>query len=1667
MICLSIFQADVSALKLHVSATATPGYPSPHLSRSFQHTSPQAMGIVGVPQHMLTPSGVAMYHPHPSLSSSFHSPLLQSPVGMTVQQQRIVYHTSPQPQLTPLPPHLSPASNPGLSISGTVIGGPQVAPGVSYRPGVSSVQPGGMPLPPSGAVLSGQPGRPTTSVGYRPGGMQASNFPGSVLQPRGATLGEQPILSGQVTTGIGYRPGGIQASNIPGSTLPQSGSTLGEHMGSRGLPPSGAVLSEQSTFSGHVTTGAGGASNLQPGSMLPPSGATLVQHGANRGVLQPSGAVLGLSSGNQMILPNQMSYQTQPLQGPTLAQQQILYQQQHHTGQQPRVPTSQPTPPPSTSPVPPPPDPSTTGFVLKPGTFLPATTEPESQSVFDTLSNLSFSVPSTTSTALFDSSGGFKFTPPSVTQPSTESKSEAAFGGSPAEQQEGMLRLEPRSSPPKSCSAGLDFASLFKTSTTASSTPFQFGLSIDPPKIPSPTEQEPNDDLNTSAHEPDIHFEPIVTLPEVVEITSGEENEEAVFAERAKLFRFDSSMEQWKERGIGEMKILVNREARKARVLMRRDQVLKICCNHVIMRDMSLTPMQGSNKAWTWFTPGDFSEETETPEKFAVRFKSPALANAFKKAFEEAVASAGSASSTTAMPASGQEDTRGEGLEQEGSTAAGSLSKAPDFAARFAPPQGSWNCEECYVTNKKDDMKCCACGKPRPGVPPQSSLPSGASEQPILGGQVTAGAGFRLGGMNLNAGSLLPPFGATLGKDTGPPNPAPSFTGSGFLLNPGTLLSASSKQQSVSASDKFSFSVSSTSLTTQPSLFGSSGGFKFIPPSQASASVESKPESQSEGMLRLEPRSSPPKSCSAGLDFASLFKTSTTASSTPFQFGLSINPPKIPSPTEQEPNDDLNASAHEPDIHFEPIVTLPEAVEITSGEENEEAVFAERAKLFRFDSSVEQWKERGVGEMKILVNREARKARVLMRRDQVLKICCNHVIMRDMSLTPMQGSNKACTWFTPGDFSEETETPEKFAVRFKSPALANAFKKAFEEAVASAGSASSTTAMPATQRKGEKEEKSERESSEGAKISEATGSSSKAPDFAARFAPPQGSWNCEECYVPNKKDDAKCCACGKSRPGVPPQPTLKPFSLPSTLAAPHTQGITFGARLQINPHLSIQTAQANKTEHSSSLSPSPSPSPSPPRRVSFNPTIEFYEDSEDDVVIVSVELPSEEKVKYAESLLLPPSFFNYEKQPPCPGCRGCIDLLTGPYEHASGSEGKEEESPAGTQAKLLSAVERSETPKKEEDLKPVGTSKDDEQNSVQPLTPPMSPPPMPAVVRKVELPENPLFGGSSTTPSASLSFADLASGGAGFLDKKGEDFRFSGVGQKLFTPQDEQDDPEREVNVHFKPVVTLPEAVKMKSWDDNAEVLFCRRTKLYRYDEHRKWKERGRGELKILRHGETGKVKLLMRRDQTLKICCNHSLTPDMVVTLLANDEKACTWFTNADYTEEVVSHEKLCAKFKNVECRDEFLSVFEKFKSEDSTGGEGEGEEGDEAGEEGEEGDEAGEEGEEGDEAGEEGEEGDEAGEEGEEGDEAGEEGEEGDEAGEEGEEGDEAGEEGDEAERRRGKREMRLEKREKREMRLEKREMRLETRRGKREMRLEKRGKREMRLEKRGRGR
>ncbi|KAI0240576.1 Ran-specific GTPase-activating protein [Lamellibrachia satsuma] len=142
-------------------------------------------------------------------------------------------------------------------------------------------------------------------------------------------------------------------------------------------------------------------------------------------------------------------------------------------------------------------------------------------------------------------------------------------------------------------------------------------------------------DDKDDTYDPDIHFEPVVKL-EAVETRTLEEDEEEILKLRAKLFRYDFSSEphEWKERGTGDVKILRNADKDTYRILMRRDKTLKICANHYILPQMRLVPNCGSDRAWVWHTPADYSDEESKKETLAIRFASAENAQKFRERFE-------------------------------------------------------------------------------------------------------------------------------------------------------------------------------------------------------------------------------------------------------------------------------------------------------------------------------------------------------------------------------------------------------------------------------------------------------------------------------------------------------------------------------------------------------------------------------------------------------------------------------------------------------------------------------------------------------------------------------------------------------------------------------------------------------------------------------------------------------------------------------------------------------------------------------------------------------------------------------------------------------------------------------------------------------------------------
>ena len=147
----------------------------------------------------------------------------------------------------------------------------------------------------------------------------------------------------------------------------------------------------------------------------------------------------------------------------------------------------------------------------------------------------------------------------------------------------------------------------------------------------SPKKRENEEDEADPEKEEEIRVKPLVSLETLESTPTGEKNEEAMFCEKGKLFCFDNG--QWKERGAGEMKILLNRYTRKWRCVMRRDQTHIVCCNFLLVAGMSLSPYKTSNVVFK-FSANDYSDGESNHSMFALYFKTEEIAKRFKAMFD-------------------------------------------------------------------------------------------------------------------------------------------------------------------------------------------------------------------------------------------------------------------------------------------------------------------------------------------------------------------------------------------------------------------------------------------------------------------------------------------------------------------------------------------------------------------------------------------------------------------------------------------------------------------------------------------------------------------------------------------------------------------------------------------------------------------------------------------------------------------------------------------------------------------------------------------------------------------------------------------------------------------------------------------------------------------------
>ncbi|KAK4469088.1 hypothetical protein MN116_006676 [Schistosoma mekongi] len=942
--------------------------------------------------------------------------------------------------------------------------------------------------------------------------------------------------------------------------------------------------------------------------------------------------------------------------------------------------------------------------------------------------------------------------------------------------------------------------------------------------ILSPKSKDDNlKEQSPELYEPNVNFKPVLeTLPDLVESKNEDENEQRLFCERARLFHWDKPSDSWKTRGVGDAQILRNLKTAKCRLVMRRDQVKKLCANHLLIPSIKLTVSSKDPKMAIW-TAIDYSESVEgTDELFMIQFKTPEVLSNFNKIFLECTSETNVNTSVKPVSDTGNKSSKNDISTVKSQALMSRVQPTLDESkplktelkntvqsdlglSKFAPKSGSWECPTCLLYHDPTITVCSACHTTKPGSIENTTVTTKPTlSMPLFGGILQNTGGFVFGKSKVSESTIPITTAATVIPTSTINKPIFSFvaTSPKHLTNVFPSISSSTTQQTPITKP---FIFSSSTSTAGSSLITSSGP-TFSTPLATS-------------VLANEKTSIAPVSAASQTGFTFCFGNTLSRLNELNKPSANILTPTHDENYHNNDNDDDKVELlDDSKLTFKPVLeVMPQKIEVLTGEENDEVIFCRRAKLYRWDNNT--WHERGVGDLKLLRSTITGVIRCLMRRDHVLKVCCNHAIGAGMHLKPMNtGGGRAWSWWAI-DYSEQSDEAnrttntdtsdlvggkrETFAVRFKLTEHSDEFRSLFEEAVQTAENRGNTS------------------------------------------------------------------------------------------------------------HLS-ETKLLNK------------------EIVDLD---QNGDDTDSDVVVVELPLQvSDDQLSRARQLKLPDEFYCFEN-----------GHITGESECLTAQEEAEEDA-------LLEAAMKSNADT---------TAGQSDSDSTVKLTPTSK--------------QNEIQVQSTTKVTAStsssmyipqgkglMSFSTLNDASKGSAPKWGSPTTaptWSNACTQLFakpvkeTEKDEEDPSATEHDPHYEPIVPLPKLVETKTGEEEELCIFLRRCRAYRYVD-KAWKERGIGEIKILVRPRTmptdaqfgprdivpsdyklpdiGRARILMRRDQVLKLCLNHPISCELPVLKpmgnMAGGNSLC--WVGEDYSEGTASLETLAVRFKLDKDAEEFKAAVARAQS-------------------------------------------------------------------------------------------------------------------------------------------
>ncbi|VDQ06081.1 unnamed protein product [Trichobilharzia regenti] len=506
------------------------------------------------------------------------------------------------------------------------------------------------------------------------------------------------------------------------------------------------------------------------------------------------------------------------------------------------------------------------------------------------------------------------------------------------------------------------------------------------------------------AYEPAVNFKPVLeTLPDLVDSKTGEENDERLFCERARLYRWDKESESWKTRGVGEIRILKNTNTGKCRLVMRRDQVKKLCANHYITSSTKLSPSTKDPRMTIWAAK-DYSESLEgIDELFMIQFKSSEILGEFSRIFSECTAKTNQ-NYVPANTASEAEDKSSKHnvtpVKSQPSSTTGIQStpivakpsaiesksnaqvpkQVDSMLSKFAPKSGSWECPTCLLYHDASVIVCSACKTPKPGSSSESTATTTSTtttatskatlSTPLFGGFLKSTGGFVFGQTkplesSVSSATTTTATLAITTKTTGSATPKPVFSFVATSPKQNTnLFPTTTSQTPGSLSFIFGNSLPTTTTTSSSSSFVNV--FPSTLPTTVSSSSDKKPIFPPIASTTSVGSGQSGFTFSFGNALSKLNASTPTTTSTTTKLSTSFSTPaQGDSHVDNDDDDDKVELVDDSKLTFKPVLeVMPKKIEVFTGEENDEVIFCRRAKLYRWDNNA--WHERGVGDLKLL-----------------------------------------------------------------------------------------------------------------------------------------------------------------------------------------------------------------------------------------------------------------------------------------------------------------------------------------------------------------------------------------------------------------------------------------------------------------------------------------------------------------------------------------------------------------------------------------------------------------------------------------------------------------------------------------------------------------------------